>query len=178
MSSIGINGEKQIQGYTPPLTELVLSAKKLRGINLRLCPLDNLDLSEKDLCDADLRGAKFKSTFCFGTKFRHAKLYHTELTNICLERADFRGADLRGAIFHGSNLRSALFHGAQLDGADFTKADLAYSSLCPNTVGTNAHLASDQAKWLLEHALNFQVDATWYIGLQQYFADLDKEIYE
>ncbi len=81
--------------------------------------LSGLNLSKKNLCDADFTGAS---------------LYETDFQNSKLERALFFCADMRYANLYGASLlradmRGAAIRGANLAGANMTGVDLRDGSL-------------------------------------------------
>src|SRR3954468_16837384 len=66
------------------------------------CDLSGLDLSGRNLCDADFTGAvledsNFASARLDAASFFGADLRRANLSNASMRRADLRGASLRGA---------------------------------------------------------------------------------
>jgi uncharacterized protein YjbI with pentapeptide repeats len=76
--------------------------------------LSNLNLSGKNLCDADFSGAVLA-----GCKLRGAQLDNTSLFG-----ADLQDADLTDASMRRADLRGACLRNANLTGADLFEADL------------------------------------------------------
>ena len=81
--------------------------------------LTGLDLSSRNLCDADFTGA-----ILAGCNLSHARL----------DNANFFGADLQGAKLCEASLRRADLRGASLKGADLTAADLFEADLREGTI--------------------------------------------
>src|SRR3954465_4069784 len=78
------------------------------------CDLSGLDLSGRNLCDADFTGAYLEETNLAGAKLDSASFFGASL-----KRANLAGASLRRADMRGTSLR-----GANLIGADLYEADL------------------------------------------------------
>ncbi|MBL4544794.1 MAG: pentapeptide repeat-containing protein [Oceanicaulis sp.] len=76
--------------------------------------LKGLDLSGRNLADADLSGAILE-----GTNFSGANL-----TRATIFAADMRQANLSGAVLHRADMRGVILRGADLTGADLSQADL------------------------------------------------------
>ncbi len=83
-----------------------------------------LNLSRRDLSEADFTGANFARAQMLGTNLERASLYCADLTGVEARGANFRRADIRGAI-----LRQADLSGANLDEADMRQAMLARADL-------------------------------------------------
>ncbi|PID72010.1 MAG: hypothetical protein CSB34_04035 [Desulfobulbus propionicus] len=86
------------------------------------CDLAGVDLSGKNLKEADLERAVFRGAKLSGVNFREANLKGVDFENADLRDADFREADLYRANFYGADLNGARFEEALLDSADFTGA--------------------------------------------------------
>ena len=76
------------------------------------CDLSGLDLSGRNLADADFTGAILEEANLAGTRldsgsFFGADLRRTNMTGASLRRADLRGACLRGANLIGADLYEA-----------------------------------------------------------------------
>src|SRR5215469_2665103 len=78
------------------------------------CDLSGLDLSGRNLADADFTGAYLEETNLAGAKLDSASFFGASL-----QRANLSGASLRRADMRGTSLR-----GANLIGADLYEADL------------------------------------------------------
>ena len=76
--------------------------------------LTGLNLSGRNLCDADFTGAILVECNMRGTKLDNASLFGADLQDACLVDASLRRSDLRGACLRG----------ADLSGADMFEADL------------------------------------------------------
>jgi uncharacterized protein YjbI with pentapeptide repeats len=75
-------------------SELVRSAVRPRGPDLR-----GADLAGRDLAGVPLRGASLRGALLVGADLRGADLWLADLTGADLRGADLRGADLAGSIF-------------------------------------------------------------------------------
>jgi uncharacterized protein YjbI with pentapeptide repeats len=71
------------------------------------CDLSGLDISGKNLCDADLTGAVLMNCKAKGVRFDHANLFGADLSDCDLTEASLRRADLRGACLRNANLTGA-----------------------------------------------------------------------
>lgn len=91
-----------------------------------------LDLSQSDLCYANLQHADLSSSFLYELMCRHADFRYANLRKSYLGNADFYATDLRranlqyiffmlGSLSH-ANLSGALLQHAYLGGANLTKA--------------------------------------------------------
>src|SRR5579872_5947434 len=76
--------------------------------------LSGLDLSSRNLCDADFTGAILADCNLNNARLDNANLFGADLQNASLREASLRRADLRGACLRG----------ADLTGADLFEADL------------------------------------------------------
>lgn len=79
--------------------------------------LDHLNLSGRNLAEADLSGASLKGTNLAGANLSHVSLYCADLTGCDLRGASLDHADLRGASFRGANLSRAVLDHADLRAA-------------------------------------------------------------
>ncbi|MHA2333202.1 MAG: pentapeptide repeat-containing protein [Candidatus Hodarchaeales archaeon] len=135
------------------LTKKELEEKVKRGE-----PLHNIDFTEMDFREANLKGANFWRDNLTGTNFEKANLEEANLIGTFLWRANLReanlkkaniwkanlnGANLIRADLHGANLAYAdlnrtNFGGAKLIGANLIKADLTRANLTQaNLTNTN-----------------------------------------
>ena len=97
------------------------------------------DLSQIDLCGADLRGVDFRWTSLCNAKFIGANLQKADLTSANLSNADLKEADLSGANLtnayfgraklNGANLSAAHIEGSNLDSAKLNGANFSFASL-------------------------------------------------
>ncbi|HEX7655846.1 MAG TPA: pentapeptide repeat-containing protein, partial [Sphingomonas sp.] len=78
------------------------------------CDLSGLDLSGRNLSDADFTGALMEETNLQGARLDSASFFG----------ADLRRANLAGATMRRSDMRGASLRGANLIGADLYEADL------------------------------------------------------
>src|ERR1700743_679663 len=78
------------------------------------CDLSGLDLSGRNLADADFTGAVLEEANLAGTRMDSASFFGADLRRANLAGASLRRADLRGACLRGANLI----------GADLYEADL------------------------------------------------------
>lgn len=93
-----------------------------------------MDLSEANLCGADLRRAHLDSTNLSEANLRGADLSRADLTRADLKgaqlnEADLSGADLRWAHLSWTNFRKANLRAADLRETDFRKAHLREADL-------------------------------------------------
>src|SRR5262245_60923790 len=87
------------------------------------CDLSGLDLSGRNLADADFTGAFLEETNLAGARLDSASFFGASL-----QRANLTGASLRRADLRGSSLR-----GANLFGADLYEADLREGKIAENS---------------------------------------------
>jgi uncharacterized protein YjbI with pentapeptide repeats len=78
------------------------------------CDLSGLDLTGRNLADADFTGALLEETNLAGTKLDSASFFGADLRRANLAASSMRRADMRGASLRGANLI----------GADLYEADL------------------------------------------------------
>jgi len=103
----------------------IKSNRNLCDADLRGANLFNADLCGADLCRADLCGANLR-----GADLRGANLFN----------ADLRGADLRGANLFNANLYGANLFNANLCDANLRGANLFNANLCDaNLRGANLY---------------------------------------
>ncbi|HYE42193.1 MAG TPA: pentapeptide repeat-containing protein, partial [Caulobacteraceae bacterium] len=76
--------------------------------------LSGLDLSNRNLCDADFSGAILAGANFSGARLEQANFFGADMQGVNLAEASLRRADLRGACLRG----------ADLSGADLFEADL------------------------------------------------------
>jgi len=95
-----------------------------------------LDLSRRNLTEAQFTGANFEGARMIVTNFERASLYCADLRGVDARNANFTRADIRGASLRGADLA-----GANLDGADMRQAMLARGDL-PEGFGLTAASAS------------------------------------
>ncbi len=87
---------------------LVKHLKWLRNeTNGEIANLSNTDLCYADLSNANLRGADLRGADLSNANLRNANLSNADLRNANLRGADLRGADLRSANLSGADLRGA-----------------------------------------------------------------------
>ena len=101
-----------------------LSDTDLSDANLSYANLSSADLSDADLSDADLSGADLSSANLSGTDLPDADLSGANLSD-----ADLSGANLSDADLSSASLSSANLSGARLPGADLSSADLSSANL-------------------------------------------------
>ena len=121
------------------ITETVLDAIR-RGADLsdaNLCGADlhGSNLRCANLYGANLRGSNLRCANLYGANLYGANLYGADLRNADLRGANLCGADLRGANLcdadlYGANLRDANLCGANLYDANLRDADLRGANLC------------------------------------------------
>ena len=90
-------------------------------VQLARLRLDGLDLSNRNLTEADLSGASLVSAVAYGTNFTRANLHCSDLRDCDLSNASLVRAEMRGALVCGANLAFA-----RLDGADLRATTVAY----------------------------------------------------
>lgn len=81
--------------------------------------LSGLDLSDRNLCDADFTGALLSGANLSNARLDRANLFGAEMQEANLTGASLRRCDLRGASLRGANLT----------GADLFEADLREGSI-------------------------------------------------
>ena len=121
------------------ITETVLDAIR-RGADLsdaNLCGADlhGSNLRCANLYGANLRGSNLRCANLYGANLYGANLYDANLRDADLRGANLCGADLRGANLcdadlYGANLRDANLCGANLYDANLRDADLRGANLC------------------------------------------------
>jgi uncharacterized protein YjbI with pentapeptide repeats len=84
-----------------------------RRLALKFVDLNGLDLSGRNLAEADFTGCALENARLVGARMNGAVLF-------C---ADLRGADFTGAQLVRADLRGACLRGASLMNADLTRAD-------------------------------------------------------
>ena len=101
----------------------------LSGADLRSANLSDANLCHADLHGVDLRGANLNDTnLCCGN-LRGANLTSTNLHGAYLCDANLSGANLYGANLSDANLTSTNLHGAYLSGANLSDANLSGANL-------------------------------------------------
>ena len=106
---------------TQPELEMIVSAHEKfvtgkpggKRASLKFVDMRGLDLSFRNLTDADLAGSVFDS----------CRMVRIQLVRANLFGCDLRGADLRQAVMVRADLRGACLRGANLAQADLTQAD-------------------------------------------------------
>src|SRR5580704_11335944 len=78
------------------------------------CDLSGLDLSGRNLADADFTGAVLEESNLSGAKLDSASFFGTDLRRSNLSNASMRRVDLRGASLRGANLIAADLYEADL----------------------------------------------------------------
>ena len=96
--------------------------------------MSGIDLSGRNLCDADFSGAVMISCNLRGVRLDNAILFCADLTGsdvreATLRRADLRGSCMRNADLTGANLERSKLSGAMAARADFTDAILKWANL-------------------------------------------------
>jgi uncharacterized protein YjbI with pentapeptide repeats len=114
--------EAKLIGEKDPVVRLDTSY--LRGANLHLANLVDVDLSHTDLRDANLSSADLRHT-----DLRHADLRHADLSDAHLRHADLRHADLLYANLSDAHLLQADLSGADPGNANLSRADLRRADL-------------------------------------------------
>jgi uncharacterized protein YjbI with pentapeptide repeats len=94
------------------------------------CDLSGLDLSRRNLADADFTGALLRETDLSGARLEWANFFG----------ADLRRADLSGARLRRANLRGACLRGANLTGSDLCEADLREGAIAERETNANLRL--------------------------------------
>jgi uncharacterized protein YjbI with pentapeptide repeats len=106
-----------------------LSDADLCDANLRDANLSGADLSDADLRGANLSGANLSGANLSGADLRGANLRDANLSGADLSGANLRDANLSGADLSGANLSDANLRGANLRGANLSDADLRGANL-------------------------------------------------
>ena len=110
---------------------------------LRFIDFTGVDLSGRNLCDADLSASIFDGAKLVGTKLERANLFGCDLRKADLRRANLSRADLRGACLRGADLTQA-----NLTQADFRVGQVAV----PHPSKGLASLIHHQRSGELDHA--------------------------
>ena len=97
-----------------PDSQQILEKRGLRRKTLSKTTLDAIQMGQKNLAKADLRGRDLKGIDFSGANLRGANL----------ESADLRGANLNKADLREANLEYAYLKSAELRGSDLTNAKL------------------------------------------------------
>ena len=118
-----LNGEDG--GVKANLSDANLCYADLRGANL-----SGADLRDANLCYANFRGANLRGANLSGADLNDANLSGANLSGADLIGADLRDANLIDADLCYANLRGANLRGANLSGADLRDANLCYADLC------------------------------------------------
>jgi uncharacterized protein YjbI with pentapeptide repeats len=90
-------------------------------VQLSRTKLDGLDLSNRNLTEADMSEASLISAVAFGSDFTRANLHCADLRDCDLSNTKLVRAEMRGAMVCGANLEFAT-----LDGADLRATTVAY----------------------------------------------------
>lgn len=120
-------GEKRVARTQQELNAILAAHERYAayqgGVRAQLAHanLDDLNLANRNLCEADFSGASLvRATLC-GSNLERASLYCADLRECNLTAAKMSRADLRGASFNGAKLSFAV-----LDGADLRAAMMMY----------------------------------------------------
>ncbi|HRC26583.1 MAG TPA: pentapeptide repeat-containing protein, partial [Alphaproteobacteria bacterium] len=81
---------------------------------LKFSDLSDLDLSGKDLSQADFTGSRFVGTDLSRGRYTGACFFACDLRNANMARSDFSRADFRGAFVAGADLTGANMAGVDL----------------------------------------------------------------
>lgn len=95
-----------------------------RGPDFSGIDLSGVDLCERNLQHARMKGCNFDKAVLKGVDFRNALLREASFGGTDLSGVDFSGAHLGGAIFNGADLSGVNFAGANLESASFFEARL------------------------------------------------------
>ena len=129
------------------------------------------NLSNADLCYANLRYANLRGANLSNADLRHADLRVANLLDANLKGADLKVADLRVANLKGADLRFADLRDANLRGADLRVADLRVANLRgANLKGANLDHSCFP---LWGGSLDMKVDARIAHQLAYHFCRLD-----
>ena len=139
------------------LRGLDLSYRDLRNANLCRAYLRNADLSNANLCRANLSHADLcRADLC------RADLSHANLCNANLRDADLRDADLRNA-----NLCNANLCRADLRDADLSNANLDFATL-PLWCGGSRFIADDSiVRQILAHVCTIKCENLDWLALRE-----------
>ena len=92
----------------------------LRGTDLGVAYLQDVNLAGADLEGANLTGADLTDASLYGANLTDADLARANLCNANLTDADLHGANLTGANLTGADLTGVEMGDANLEGAKFT----------------------------------------------------------
>jgi uncharacterized protein YjbI with pentapeptide repeats len=115
--------QDQIEQFIEAHERLQRGERGYRAV-LRFLDAPGIDLSGRNLVEADFTGANLSGSRFTWSNFSRASLYCANLENVDARGVNFHRADLRGA-----SLRHADLSGAMLDDADMREAVLAQMDL-------------------------------------------------
>lgn len=124
-----------VTGASSAFENTALVGKDFTGQSLPLAQFTNVDLSQTNFREVDLRGAVFN-----GALLEAADLQGADLTNGLAYLSSFNHADLRNAILSEAIMMRTTFKNAQIEGADFSLAVLDSEQvrrLCEVAAGIN-----------------------------------------
>src|SRR6202789_1008500 len=131
------------------------------------CDLSGLDLSGRNLADADFTGAALEETNLAGARLDSASFFGADLRRANLTGASMRRADMRGASLRGANLI----------GADLYEADLREGAIAAKERSGNLRLmqhdigASELPAAMLNSANLERAKMTGAMAVQADFTD-------
>jgi uncharacterized protein YjbI with pentapeptide repeats len=99
------------------------------AIDLRRAYLEDIDLPNVNLSNADLYWAYLRNAQLSGANLSHAQLEIIDLSKADLQGANLSGARLAGGYLREANLSNASLHKARLVGVNFNRAVLTNANL-------------------------------------------------
>ncbi len=111
------------------LRQADLSGLDLRGANLAWAKLERADLRRANLEGAHLWRANSQGANLYEANLQGANLYEANLQGASLSHAKLQGAYLRSANLQAANLRVANLRGAHVSDANLQGADLRWAGL-------------------------------------------------
>lgn len=115
--------------YTIDLSNRNLVGAVLKGADLRSANLQNADLASADLSAASLEGALLDHVHAQGIYLQRARLQGASMEGANLLGARLGQAELQGVVLNYAQVQGAMLGGADLQGASLYRADLSGADL-------------------------------------------------
>ena len=129
---------EEAESYTPsenkPTIEKQSDFKKIPDMHETI--FRNLDLSNQDMCDLNLRRASFYDCNLNGTDFAGSMMDHVA----------FYDCDIRNAKMANCKLRGASFRGNDMEGIDLCGANI-YAAVLEDAVNQDKVITNEETQW-------------------------------